>query len=863
MKNIKLFSLISLLLINVLIAQPDATLTLPSDLSSSPGSIIETPILLSTDSLISQAQLALDYDSTKLAFIEALPGNAVSGFAVSSNTDLIFPPASPGSNKNVQVSLVAENSNFISGAEIAVINVRWQVSGYNGNASIQFDETGERSTLTSIHGTVFSDGELEFNQGAVTIIPDTTALMTLETDTTDVLENTLFEIQLGVRDVTDLHNYTSSVSFDPNIIRVDSVKPGAFLSNAGQAETTWNAPQLDNTNGLITNIQAERADTFGVFGNGILAELYFHALVPGKSNVNFVSTETNLNDPTDNNIPVAEYLDLELNVYREPVAELALPDTFAAQNRYIDVPITISGVGDVAIISALIEIEFDTTCLKGIDVINQGTLTESWQTPVVNNRDTSFYFALAGATPLAGDGILAFLRFYTNPLAAENDQCEMNFVDVLLNEGDPSTITQPGSFRVRGLQVAGSVDYQGTGLPVPFVELQMSGYQFITNQTNENGNFNFSRLHYGDYVLTPKKSGDQGQAVSPFDAALILQHVVGSSQLSPYQKIAADVSGDSSVSAFDASFIMRYAVELEEKFPVMDDADDFWGFVPGAFAINDDNWFAHPDTIPYSPLENDEFNQNFIGVIYGDVSQNWTSPSLQSTISESPKTIARIRSGAIQISDVNHVSLPIILEPAEAIHSVELEIIFPDDEMEIMNVARKFGSDHSLLSYRAKNNRLKIALASASPLKDEGEILSVQFLMKNATSFSSGEEIYIQQARLNDEPIPITTSVNGAINSTAPTRLVLSQNYPNPFNQSTMFRVDIPRLRDVEEVSLRIYNITGQLVRTLMQGNAQPGSLSVHWNGMDNASSPVSSGEYFAVLKAGEHRLVQRFILLR
>ncbi|MFZ5519420.1 MAG: FlgD immunoglobulin-like domain containing protein [Candidatus Zhuqueibacterota bacterium] len=863
MKKILSVSFFFSLLINSLHGQIDASLKFPSNLSVSPGVVIEIPLLVTTDSLISSVLITLDYDSTKVIFLGASAGASFPGATVTGNGSPAFPPTTTGTNKNAQAEIFAEPSNPVTGAEVEMITLRWQVSGYNGNALIQFEPAEARTFLATVHGKIISQEKLDAGDGVITIVPDTTAILSLVTDTTDVLENTPFAVTLAVSQVADLHQFISTISFDPTIIRVDSVRPGDFLTNSGLSAITWTPPVLDNTSGLISGIQATRADTFGVHGSGSLARLYFRSLMPGVSSLQFVTTESALRDPEANAIPVASFAGTDMNIYREPVAELALPDTFAAQNRYIDLPITITGVGDVDIISALIEVGFDTACMKGVSVVSQNTLTEGWQTPVVNLRSESMYFALAGASPLAGDGILVYLRFYTNPGAEENDQCELRFIDVLLNEGDPTTIIHAGSFRVRGLQIAGSIDYEGTGLPVPFVGFSLTGHQLLTHQTDENGNFNFTRLHYGNYVLTPEKIGDQGRAISPFDAALVLQHVVGSSQLSPYQKIAADVTGDSTVSSFDASYIMRLSVDLEEKFPVMDTADAFWEFVPAAFAIDETNWFAHPDTIVYNPLEKDEFNQNFIGIIYGDVSQNWTSPSLQSVRAQLPPMLAGMSAGAIRPTGMNSFAMPIILESSQAIHSIELEISYPAELMVVSRVSQTDGSGPSLISYSVGNALLKIALASAEPMTQQGEVIAVHFQMKAGQTEGWDGAIRIESAKLNDVPVPLVTGATDTREAMIPTRLSLEQNYPNPFNQETVFKVDVPLLSSGEEVALKIYNLTGQLVRTLLSGESQPGTRLVHWSGNDEGQRPVSSGEYLAVLTAGRQRIVQKFILLR
>ena len=75
-----------------------------------------------------------------------------------------------------------------------------------------------------------------------------------------------------------------------------------------------------------------------------------------------------------------------------------------------------------------------------------------------------------------------------------------------------------------------------------------------------------------------------------------------------------------------------------------------------------------------------------------------------------------------------------------------------------------------------------------------------------------------------------------------PTTFALSQNYPNPFNPTTQIKYDLP---EQSTVSLKIYNILGQEVMTLANGEQAPGFYSVTWEGRNNFGSQVSSGVYF------------------
>jgi hypothetical protein len=88
----------------------------------------------------------------------------------------------------------------------------------------------------------------------------------------------------------------------------------------------------------------------------------------------------------------------------------------------------------------------------------------------------------------------------------------------------------------------------------------------------------------------------------------------------------------------------------------------------------------------------------------------------------------------------------------------------------------------------------------------------------------------------------------------------LYQNAPNPFNPTTTIRFDLAHDGQVE---LRIYNVSGRLVRTLANGPMERKRHQVVWDGMDNAGVPVSSGIYFYRLETADFRDTRKMVILR
>ena len=93
-----------------------------------------------------------------------------------------------------------------------------------------------------------------------------------------------------------------------------------------------------------------------------------------------------------------------------------------------------------------------------------------------------------------------------------------------------------------------------------------------------------------------------------------------------------------------------------------------------------------------------------------------------------------------------------------------------------------------------------------------------------------------------------------------PMIFALSQNRPNPFNRKTNILYSIP---SVANVSLKIYNAAGQLIKTLVDGTEEPGYKSVSWDGLDRNNKRVAQGVYFYKLSTGNFRATKKLLIVR
>ncbi|MDZ4183175.1 MAG: carboxypeptidase regulatory-like domain-containing protein [Candidatus Cloacimonadaceae bacterium] len=88
----------------------------------------------------------------------------------------------------------------------------------------------------------------------------------------------------------------------------------------------------------------------------------------------------------------------------------------------------------------------------------------------------------------------------------------------------------------------------------------------------------------------------------------------------------------------------------------------------------------------------------------------------------------------------------------------------------------------------------------------------------------------------------------------------LHNNYPNPFNPETTISYSV---KDASPVKIEIYNVKGQLVKTLINDVKDSGNHSVVWKGIDNNNRAVSSGVYYYKMSAGKYSSTKKMILMK
>lgn len=152
-------------------------------------------------------------------------------------------------------------------------------------------------------------------------------------------------------------------------------------------------------------------------------------------------------------------------------------------------------------------------------------------------------------------------------------------------------------------------------------------------------------------------------------------------------------------------------------------------------------------------------------------------------------------------------------------------------------------------------------VAKRMPYETEyyGDALDISTAAK--VTVGESNDWVVENADFQLNTIQATSDVETNDNSTtAPTKFSLSQNYPNPFNPTTHIQYALPKACNV---TLKIYNLRGELVRTLVNEFQSASHHQVAWNGLNDNGQKVAAGLYIYQIKAANFTQSMRLLLLK
>ena len=266
-----------------------------------------------------------------------------------------------------------------------------------------------------------------------------------------------------------------------------------------------------------------------------------------------------------------------------------------------------------------------------------------------------------------------------------------------------------------------------------------------------------------------------------------------------------DVSGDGTISAYDAALILQFVVGIIDVFPVEINPSSSGNITPENYSVS----------VPH-----------------------------------------------LTMNAGNRIQVPINIDDVSGITAGGLVLRYDQNILHAVKVlTSEMLSGYYWQSNIEREGEVRIAFAGTSTSSGHGALFYVEFeaLPNNIGKTSPLVLDFAQSSELQS-----ITKTNGSI-AILPSSSMLLQSYPNPFNPATW----IPYLlAEPSDVIVRIYSKTGQLVRTLSLGHRSAGiytsqNRAAYWDGKDEHGESVASGVYFYSLQAGKFTETRKMVIVK
>ncbi len=430
----------------------------------------------------------------------------------------------------------------------------------------------------------------------------------------------------------------------------------------------------------------------------------------------------------------------------------------------ITVPVTVSNMtardaksADFTVTYNSSVLSFTNATLGAVGLANHpgpGTRTVTINSSISGSVGT-LVFSIFGPAEFQGAGTLIDLNFMVTGAPATTSA--VSFTDFEFNEGFPCDNTTNGAVNVTSGTISGKVLYGnpiGTPVPpraVPGVTLNAAGSPPVSSVTANDGTYSLSGMGAGAYTVTPSKTGDVLGAIAGLDAADIASHVVGNITLNATQIIVADVSGNGTVTSFDAAMIASYVVAL-----------------PGTGQTG--TWKFVPANRPYADVNTNHVNQDYSALLMGDVTGNWDHPAGIPNLTIEPEgDPLMVRAGKVSGASGTTLSVPVTIGDTTGlgIRAYSFDLYYDADVLEPAMSAAELAivSEGRSLTINATEKGVIRAVAfGALPLEGEGELLKLNFNVIGAAD--SRSVLRWENFRINEGGIKFQAD-NGEVNVSA------------------------------------------------------------------------------------------------
>jgi hypothetical protein len=421
------------------------------------------------------------------------------------------------------------------------------------------------------------------------------------------------------------------------------------------------------------------------------------------------------------------------------------------------------------------------------------------------------------------------------------------------------------------LQVAGDIKtWWGGGIPVPGVNMALTGTTSATQTTSTPGTYSFNVPFGANTTVTPTKSvtSNFSAGINVGDLLAIQNHAASVLLLTnPYQWVAGDINNNGTVDIVDYLLVQQLILGSVQHYS--NGAPD-WKFVPASYTFPSPNPLVptFPQSISHTNLTASVLNDNFVAVRMGDVTGNAPVNNVQSPTQDrhSETFFFRLDDPPLRSGEV--ISVPFRAKDFIERQAYQLTIAFDPAALEWVDLqpgalpglsAGNFGMAFLQEGY------LTHLWVGPTPLTlaDNETLFTLTFRVREDRAALSNvlrPSSQITAAEALDEAgnaIPIAFDFTRTTNTGDPTvaeTFALYQNQPNPFREQTIIHFRLPQAGRAE---LRIFSAEGRLVKSI-SGTFAAGHNAV-WLQKSDIGAP---GIYWYELRTETHRDSRKMLLM-
>ena len=316
--------------------------------------------------------------------------------------------------------------------------------------------------------------------------------------------------------------------------------------------------------------------------------------------------------------------------------------------------------------------------------------------------------------------------------------------------------------------ISGKVTYFSNEQPVRNVTLMLEGEHEYQTQSDEQGQYMFTNVLPGTYLLTAKKTDDL-QGLSGTDASSIFRHASERYALNCFEMIAADVTQSGRIGGTDASRVARYRAGLTS---CLNDNCLEWVFTPASTyprffltegAIVDKDQCQEWPPIAYSKgmhlyqVKTSLTHMNFIAFRLGDTTGNWTPDILsekRSLMNHSTEEIDTIDNGSILI--------PLEIDTIETISGIDFSVTYNANRLRPLGITfENTVLDHSMYDIHLNMMQPGILTGVISATRDlitaQGILLYLKFqrIDQKEDNLENDVHVFVNEFTCNEKKIPL------------------------------------------------------------------------------------------------------------